>query len=157
MRLLEHDTRTSSAGDGTAGWLDAIETAFGPFALCDRDPDRFAGRLRQERRNDFRFIELEYAGHGFQRRRRDVSRLDDPYCSLIRPTRGRLMHNQNGEARTLEPGRFYVINHAIPYQTRPELAYGVEAIAFSPAALESRAPQCHGFHALDGEIGRAHV
>jgi AraC-like DNA-binding protein len=63
-----------------------------------------------------------------------------------------LRHSQNGETRILEPGHFYVVNHAVPYDTWPELAYGTQAIAFPPSALASRVPQLADFYAVQAPL-----
>ena len=156
MQCLEHDTRQSGTGDRTERWSSAIETAFGHFAISRLDRQRFGGRLKVERRHDIRFVELEYAGHGFTRRRKDVARLGEAFWTLMRPTHGCLRHGQGGETRVMESGRFYVVNHAVPYDTMPEPNYGTQAIAFPPSSLLSRVAKPADFYALTRPPGSPH-
>lgn len=151
MPLVELDTAKLAARDRMGAWSATIDAVFGPFGINSDDPEKFHGRVKVERRQDLRFIELAYAGHGFQRRPSDVSRLDDAFYSLLRPRSGRLRLSQNGEEHVLEPGRFYIVNHGAPYDTTPSSPYETFALAFPPSALESRVSRPKAFYALEAE------
>lgn len=148
MAVLELDTTSLTGPDRFGVWADTIATAFGPFGISRNDPDRFHGRLRVERRQCIRFIELGYDGHAFRRSRGDVARLDDAYCSLLRPLQGRLILLQDGEEHVLKPGQYYLVNHSVPYETVPQGGYRAVALAFPPAALASRVASPRSFYAL---------
>jgi AraC-like DNA-binding protein len=148
MSVLELDTATISGAERLGRWAETIACAFGPFGISHNDPERFHGRVRVERRQGIRFVELGYDGHAFSRSRSDVSKLDDSYCSLLRPRRGRLLLVQDGEEHVLEPGQYYLINNAVPYETMPQGGYDTMALAFPPAALASRVLQPRPFYAL---------
>lgn len=151
MDQIELDTATLKGAERMEAWAAAVTAAFGPFAIARDDPERFRGHVRVERRGDIRFIGLGYEGHGFRRRPCDVSRLSDAYYSLLRPRRGRLHIRQEGASHTLEPGNFYVVNHALPYETFPEHGYAAQALAFPPSALQARVARPQPFYALTGE------
>lgn len=148
MSVHELDTASLHGSERIGLWSDAITQAFGPFSISCSDPSRFRGRLRVERRGDIRFIELGYSGHVFNRSPGDVSRLNEGYFSLLSPLAGRLRLLQSGVEHLLEPGRFYVINHSIPYETQPEFGYRTAALAFPPSALVSRLARLQPFYAL---------
>lgn len=153
MPLVELDTASLAARDRMSVWSAAVDAAFGPFSISRDDPDRFHGRMKVERRQDIRFIELAYSGHGYHRRPADVSRLDDAFYSLLRPISGRLRLEQSGEEHVLEPGRFYIINHGAPYVTTPETPYDTFALAFPPSALAARVLKPRPFYALEAPAG----
>lgn len=148
MPVLELDTASLEAPERFGAWARTIARAFGPFAIAHADPDCFHGRVRVERRQTIRFIELGYQGHTFRRSRTDAARLDDAYCSLLHPARGRLILHQDGEEHMLEAGRYYLVNHAVPYETRPQQDYHATALAFPPSALTSRIANPRSFYAL---------
>lgn len=148
MSVLELDTASLHGPEKIGLWADAITRAFGPFGISCSDPARFRGRLKVERRGDIRFVELGYSGHVFSRSAGDVSRLSDTYFSLLRPTSGRLRLAQGGTEHVLEPGRYYVVNHSVPYESRPESGYRTTALAFPPTALASRVARPQPFYAL---------
>jgi AraC-like DNA-binding protein len=148
MSLLELDTARVARPDRIGVWEETIACAFGPFGISHNDPERFHGRVRVERRQGIRFIELGYDGHAFCRSRGDVSRLDDAYCSLLRPRQGRLLLRQEGVEHVLEPGQYYLVNHSVPYETMPLAGYETFALAFPPAALASRVLHPRPFYAL---------
>jgi AraC-like DNA-binding protein len=148
MPVLELDTASLNGPERFSVWAETIATAFGPFGISRNDPDRFHGRVRVERRHAIRFIELAYEGHAFRRSRSDVARLDDAYCSLLRPLQGRLILLQDGVEHVLEPGQYYLVNHAVPYETVPQAGYQAVALAFPPSALASRVANPRSFYAL---------
>ena len=148
MALLELDTASLRGPERIGLWAEAITRAFGPFGISCSDPERFRGRLKVERRGDIRFVELGYAGHVFNRSPGDVSRLNAAYFSLLSPISGRLRLVQGKTEHVLEPGRHYVVNHSIPYETRPESGYHTTALAFPPSALLSRLSRPQPFYAL---------
>jgi AraC-like DNA-binding protein len=148
MTVLQLDTASLAGPDRFGVWAETIAAAFGPFGISRNDPDRFHGRVRVERRQCIRFIELGYDGHAFRRSRGDVARLDDAYCSLLRPLHGRLILLQDGSEHVLEPGQYYLVNHAVPYETVPQGGYRAIALAFPPAALTSRVGSPRSFYAL---------
>jgi AraC-like DNA-binding protein len=148
MAVLELDTASLTGPERFGVWAQTIATAFGPFAISRNDPDRFHGRVRVERRQAIRFIELGYDGHAFRRSRCDAARLDDAYCSLLRPLQGRLVLLQNGEEYVLEQGKYYLINHSVPYETMPQGDYRAVALAFPPTALTCRVANPRSFYAL---------
>ncbi len=148
MTVLELDTTSLAGPDRFAVWADTIGRAFGPFGICRSDPERFHGRVRVERRQDIRFVELGYDGQAFRRSRQDVAKLDDAYCSLLRPQRGRLKLNQGGQEHVLEPGHCYLVNNAVPYETTPQGDYQTLGLAFPPEALTARVPAPLPFYAL---------
>jgi AraC-like DNA-binding protein len=148
MPVLELDTASLTGPDRFGVWAETIAAAFGPFGISRNDPDRFHGRVRVERRQVIRFIELGYDGHTFRRSRGDVARLADAYCSLLRPLQGRLILLQDGAEHVLEPGRYYLVNHSVPYETVPQGGYQAVALAFPPAALASRVASPRSFYAL---------
>jgi AraC-binding-like domain len=145
MAVLELDTASLTGPERFSVWARTIATAFGPFAISRNDPDRFHGRVRVERRQAIRFIELGYDGHAFRRSRCDVARLDDAYCSLLRPLQGRLILLQNGEEHVLEPGQYYLINHSVPYETLPQAVKSFPPLDQSGAPDNATAPvlNCH--------------
>lgn len=151
MSLLELNTSGLRSHDRLDAWSAAIAEAFGPFGIARDHACGFHGRLRVERREDIRFVELSYAGHGFRRRRSDVARLGESYYSLLRPLSGRLLHASNGEEHILEPGRFYVVNNGAPYDTMAQSRYETLGLAFPPAALETRAGLLKPFYELRAE------
>lgn len=148
MSVLELDTASLAGPERLGVWAETIACAFGPFGISREDPERFHGRVRVERRRDIRFIELGYDGHAFRRSRSDAARLDDAYCSLLRPRRGRLLLAQDGAEHVLEAGRYYLVNHAVPYETTPQAGYETFALAFPPDALASRVLNPLPFYAL---------
>lgn len=148
MSVLELDTASLSGPERIGLWGDAITKAFGPFGISCSDPEHFRGRLKVERRGDIRFVDLAYSGQVFSRRPGDVSRLNDGYFSLLSPVAGRLRLMQGEAEHVLEPGRHYVVNHAVPYETRPEAGYRATALAFPPSALGSRLARLQPFYAL---------
>lgn len=148
MSVLEFDTASLNGPERIELWADTITRVFGPFGISRSGSARFRGRLRVERRGDIRFIELGYSGHVFHRSPGDVSRLNDAYCSLLRPLAGRLRLVQGGDEHVLEAGRSYVVNHSVPYETRPESGYRATALAFPPSALASRLARPQPFYAL---------
>jgi AraC-like DNA-binding protein len=148
MTVLELDTASLTGPDRFGVWVETIGRAFGPFGICRSDPERFHGRVRVERRQDIRFVELGYDGQAFRRSRQDVARLDDAYCSLLRPQRGRLLLTQGGREHVLEPGHCYLVNNAVPYETTPQGAYQTLGLAFPPEALTARVPRPLPFYAL---------
>ena len=148
MTTLELDTARLAAPDRFAAWATAIGQAFGPFGICANDPERFHGRLRVERRHNIRFVELGYNGQAFRRSRQDVAKLNDAYCSLLRPQRGRLTLTQGGQDHILQPGHCYLVNNAVPYETTPHGDYQTLGLAFPPEALTARVPAPLPFYAL---------
>lgn len=148
MSVLELDTAAIAGVDRLGVWVETIGNAFGPFGIAHNDPERFHGRVRVERRQDIRFIELGYEGHAFRRSARDVSKLDDAYCSLLRPRTGRLLLVQDGVEHVLEPGQYYLVNHSVPYETMPQAGYETMALAFPPQALSNRVLHPKPFYAL---------
>jgi AraC-like DNA-binding protein len=151
MPVLELDTATLPGPERFGLWAETIAAAFGPFAISRNDPARFHGRVRVERRSAIRFIELGYDGHAFRRSRNDVARLDDAYCSLLRPLQGRLTLLQGGAEHVLEPGQYYLVNHAVPYETVPQAGYQAVALAFPPSALATRVANPRSFYALNDD------
>jgi AraC-like DNA-binding protein len=148
MPVLELDTASLTRPERFGVWAETIAAAFGPFGISRNDPERFHGRVRVERRRAIRFIELGYDGHAFRRSRGDVARLDDAYCSLLRPLKGRLILLQDGTEHVLEPGQYYLVNHSVPYETVPQAGYQAVALAFPPSAITSRAANPRSFYAL---------
>jgi len=148
MTVLELDTASLAGAERLGVWAETIACAFGPFGISHNNPERFHGRVRVERRQGIRFIELGYDGHAFSRSRSDVSKLDDAYCSLLRPRHGRLLLVQDGCEHVLEPGQYYLVNHSVPYETMPQAGYETMALAFPPAALASRVLHPRPFYAL---------
>jgi AraC-like DNA-binding protein len=148
MSVLELDTANLSGPDRLDIWAETIACAFGPFGISHNDSERFHGRVRVERRQGIRFVELGYGGHAFSRSRRDASKLDDTYCSLQRPRQGRLLMVQDGVEHVLEPGQYYLVNNSVPYETMPQAGYHTMALAFPPAALSSRVVHPRPFYAL---------
>lgn len=148
MAVLELDTASLTGPERFGLWAETIAAAFGPFGISRNDRERFHGRVRVERRQTIRFIELGYQGHAFRRSRNDVARLDDAYCSLLRPLHGRLILLQDGAEHLLEPGQYYLVNHAVPYETVPQAGYQAVALAFPPSALASRVADPRSFYAL---------
>jgi AraC-like DNA-binding protein len=156
MPVLELDTASLTGPDRFGVWAETIAAAFGPFGISRNDPERFHGRVRVERRQTIRFIELGYDGHAFRRSRNDVARLDDAYCSLLRPLQGRLILLQDGAEHVLEPGQYYLVNHSVPYETVPQAGYQAVALAFPPAALASRVAHPRSFYALRDDPASPH-
>lgn len=151
MSLLELDTSKIAPRDRIGAWSATIDAAFGPFGIARDDASRFHGRVQVDRRQDIRFVELAYSGHGFRRRPSDVARLGESYYSLLRPLSGKLHHVQNGVEHALEPGRFYIVNNGAPYDTMAQAPYETIGLAFPPSALETRVGALKPFYALEAE------